>query len=128
VSDLDELRALLAEWERGDFTGGPRLFADDVRFSGAQPEGQVEARGPEGIAHFMRRFLQDWDSYAVETHHVEDLGDGRYIATGTQHGKGKASAMAITAPVSIAVRMHAGRITQLEFFLERDQALEALGA
>lgn len=126
MSDLEKLRALLAEWERGEFAGGMRLFAEGIRFSGAQPEGQVEARGPDGIARFMRGFLEGWERYTVETHEIEELGSGRYLATGTQHGTGAAGGVDITAPVSVAVRMADGLITQLDFFLERDRALEAL--
>jgi ketosteroid isomerase-like protein len=127
VLDAERIRALLAEWERGDFASGTRLLADDVAFSGAQPEGQAEARGPAGIAGFMRGFLEDWDHYRVECHDLEDLGQGRFLATGTQHGKGKSSAMDITAPVSIAIRTEDERITELHFFLDRDDALKALG-
>lgn len=55
----------------------------------------MEAQGPNGIAGFMRRFLEDWERY--------------------------------TAPVSIAIRMEGGRMSELHFFLERDDALGALG-
>jgi SnoaL-like protein len=126
VNDAAKLRALLSEWEKGEFTGGMRLFAAEIRFSGAQPEGQVEARGPDGVARFMRGFLEGWERYSVETHELEELGGGRYLATGTQHGKGASGGVDITAPVSIAVRMVDGRIAELHFFLERDLALEAL--
>jgi ketosteroid isomerase-like protein len=126
VSEADAIRALLADWERGEFSSGVALFADDIRFSGAQPEGQVEAHGPAGIAGFMRRFLEDWERYAVKVHGLEELGEGRFLATGTQHGKGKTSAMDITAPVSIAIRMEGGLMTQLHLFLDRDDALRVL--
>ena len=126
VSDAEKLRALLAEWQKGEFTGGVRLFAEEIRFSGAQPEGQVEARGPDGVVRFMRGFLEGWERYTVETHELEELGEGRYLATGTQHGKGAAGGVDIAAPVSIAVRMADGRITELDFFLDRERALEAL--
>ena len=126
VTDAEKLRALLSDWEKGDFRGGIRLFAEEIRFSGAQPEGQVEAHGPDGIARFMRGFLEGWERYTVETHELEELGGGRYLATGTQHGTGAAGGVDITAPVSIAARMADGRLTELHFFLEREKALEAL--
>jgi ketosteroid isomerase-like protein len=127
VTEADQVRSLLASWERGDFRAGVELFAEDIRFSGAQPEGQVAARGPAGIEAFMRRFLEDWERYSVELHELEELGDGRFLATGTQHGTGSTSAMDITAPVSIAIRMEDGRMTELHFFLDRDDALAVLG-
>ena len=127
MSERETISSLLADWGRGEWGTGVGLFADDIRFSGAQPEGQVEALGPAGIAEFMRRFLEDWEHYRVEPHGLEELGSGRFLATATQHGKGRSSAMDITAPVSIAIRMDKGRIVELHFFLDRDDALAALG-
>ena len=74
----------------------------------------------------MRRFLEDWEQYRVEPHGLEEMGGGRFLATATQHGKGRSSAMDITAPVSIAIRMDEGRIVELHFFLDREDALAAL--
>src|SRR5687767_6364070 len=111
----DRIRAMFAAWERGDFASHVELYDDDVQFSGAQPEGQVEARGPEGIRGFMRRFLADWGRYTVELHELEELDDCRFLATATQHGTGTTSGMDITAPAHIAIRMSDDRITQIEF-------------
>ena len=76
----------------------------------------------------MKNFLRQWELYRVEVHGIEDLGGGRFLATGTQHGKGTGNGMDITAPVHIAVQMESGQITVLHFFLARDEALSALGA
>ena len=115
------------DWGRGDFSRTPPLFSEDVRFSATQPEGQVHETGPEGVARFMRRFLPEWELYSVELHELEDLGGGRYVATATQHGIGKTSRLDITSPVSIAIRIHRGKIAFLGFFMHgRDDALEAL--
>ena len=104
-----------------------KLFADDVRFSATQPEGQIEESGPDGVRSFMARFLPEWDRYTVELHELEELGDGRFIARATQHGTGKGSGVDITAPVHIAIAMRDGLITVLGFFMRgRDDALAAL--
>jgi ketosteroid isomerase-like protein len=123
----EQLEQVFADWATGDWTTTPRLLAPDVRFSGAQPEGQVEATGPEGVAQFMRGFLAGWERYTTEIHDLEDLGDGQYLATGTQFGKGAVGGVDITAPVHIALSTRDGRITQMEWWLERERALEALG-
>jgi ketosteroid isomerase-like protein len=128
VSDADVIGELLADWKRGDFTTGTRLFAKDLRFTATQPEGQIEETGPDGVARFMRRFLPEWDLYTVELQELEDFGEGRFLATAFQHGTGKGSGMDITAPVSIAIRMRDGKMTQLEFHMpSRENALAALG-
>lgn len=126
MPDDEVLRALFADWARGDWTSSPAQFAPGIRFVGAQPEGPVEARGPDGIARFMRGFLADWAQYRVEVHEVEDLGRGRFLARGTQYGTGAAGGVDITAPVWIAVRFEDGLIGLLEFWLEREPAERAL--
>ncbi len=76
----------------------------------------------------MQRFLPEWERYTVELHELEDLGEGRYLATATQHGTGKGSGVDITAPVHIAIAMREGKISLLGFFVRsRGDALAALG-
>ena len=127
MSDVATLRELFADWERGEFRRGVALFSEDIRFSATQPEGQIHEKGIDGVQRFMRRFLPEWDHYRVELHELEELGDGSYVATATQYGKGKESQVDITAPVHIAIAMSGGRITLLGFFMRsRDDALAAL--
>ena len=97
------LRAMFAQWERGNLEPGTELFAPDIRFSAAQPEGQVEARGPQEIDGFMREFLADWEIYRVELHELEDHGGGSFVAVATQHATGKGSGVETTAPAFIAI-------------------------
>ena len=124
MNDEERLRELFEDWKTGGFSTA--IFADDLQFSGAQPEGQVEAVSVSGVISFMRKFLTQWELYRVEIDEIEDFGEGRFLGTGTQHGKGKGSGMDITAPVHAAVKMAGGKITVLHFFLTREEALEAL--
>ena len=126
VSDADLLRSLFAGWERGDFSSGVQLYADDMHFITAQPEGLYEGRGPAGVRGFMEPFLTVWDSYSVKLDRLEDLGHGRYLAACTQYGRGKESGTQTTHPAHVAVRMGDGRITQLGFFFNREDASAAL--
>jgi ketosteroid isomerase-like protein len=126
VSDAEQLRALFADWERGDFGRGVRLYADDMRFTTSQPEGLYEGRGPAGVRRFMEGFLPTWDFYAVKLDQLEELGAGRYLATGTQFARGKQSGTETRQPAHVAFRMEGGQITLLGFFFVREDALAAL--
>lgn len=121
-----ELEALFRDWARGEWSTTPPWLAPGVQFSAAQPEGQVRATGPDGIAAFMRGFLARWELYAVEISDIEEVAESRFLAVGTQHGKGVAGGVDITAPVFVAIRMTDDGIGQMEFWLERDAALAAL--
>ena len=126
--DRATIEELFEQWEQGDFASGVSLYDPDIRFSGTQPEGQVEAAGLPALGEFMQRFLADWEHYRVELHELEDLGGGDWVARATQHGIGRTSRMELTAPVHIALAAREGRIAQLEFHLcGREDALAALG-
>jgi hypothetical protein len=122
------LNEVFAGWDHGDFTRGTELYASDIRFSATQPEGQVSARGPDGVTRFMREFLADWELYRVELHELEEVDGGRFVARATQHATGKGSGLETTAPAFIAIAFEASEMVQLEFFLERQSALDALEA
>jgi ketosteroid isomerase-like protein len=126
--DRAAIEDLFGQWEKGDFATGLSVYDPEIRFSGTQPEGQVEAAGLPALGDFMKRFLADWERYRVELHELEDLGGGDWLARATQHGIGRTSRMELTAPVHIALAVREGRITQLEFHLRgREDALAALG-
>lgn len=125
-SEAELVRSILAAWERGDWRATPGLLADDVQMTASQPEGQLEARGPEATVRFMAQFLADWERYWLELHELEARGNGRYLATATQRGIGRASGVEITAPAVIAITMRDGLMAQVEFHFEREAGLAAL--
>ena len=125
-SQAELLRAVFRDWEQGRFGTRPELFAAEIQWSGMQPEGQVRATGPDGIARFMRQFLAQWELYRVELHELEELSGGRFIARATQHATGKGSGLETTMPAFIAVAFHDEQIVQLEFLPGREEALTAL--
>ena len=88
----------------------------------------MEATGLEGMSRFMRGFLPQWERYWVVLGELEDLGDGRFLAHATQHGRGTAGGVDITADTWIAIRVRDGMITQLEWWFDRAGAEAALTA
>ena len=127
MSDVDLLRALFAQWARGDLRGGVELFADDMQYRTARPEGWFEGRGPDDVREFMSQFLAAWSRWWVEIDQLDELGEGRYVASGQQYARGRESGTQTRYPAHVAVRMRDGRITQLGFFFSREEALAYLG-
>ena len=127
VSDLELLRGLFAQWAEGDLRGGVALFADDMHYRTARPEGWFEGTGPEGVREFMSQFLAAWSRWWVRVDQIDDLGQGRYVASGEQFARGRESGTETRYPAHVAVRMKDGKITQLGFFFNREDALAELG-
>jgi ketosteroid isomerase-like protein len=126
-SNEQVLRAVFGAWSVGDLTVGSELMADDIRYSAAQPEGQVRADGRAAMGRFLRGFLASWDRYWIELRDLEQHSPAAFLADATQHGIGKGSHTPTSMPAFIAIRFRDRQIVQLEFFYDRASALEALG-
>jgi ketosteroid isomerase-like protein len=115
--NLDLVRSILADWERGDFSS----------VEWADPEiNVVVADGPEpgsrtGLAarRWVRGFLNVWESLRFEASEYRELEDGRVLVVYRMMGRGPAG-----AAVS---HVRDGRIVKLTFYWDRDRALAELG-
>lgn len=121
------LRAIFDAWARGDIGAGTELMAEDIRFSAAQPEGQVRADGRVAMNRFNRDFFASWQRWWVELDDLEQRSPAMFLASGQQHGVGKGSRTPTSMPTFIAIGFHGEQIVQLEFFYNRADALEAIG-
>ena len=127
VSDVEVLRSVFAGWERGDFSGGVTLYADDMYFTTVEPEGQYDGHGPAGVRRWMQRFLGAWEFYSVRVDEIEDLGGGRYHGTGEQFARGKESGTETRYPAHVGAEVKDGKITRLVFAFSREDAVARLG-
>lgn len=114
-------------WARGDIAAGTELLAEDIRFSAAQPEGQVRADGLAAMRQFNRGFFASWEHWWLELHDLEQYSPVAFLVSGTQHGIGKGSGAHTCMPMFIAIRFRGEQIVQLEFFYSRADALDAGG-
>jgi ketosteroid isomerase-like protein len=120
------LRSIFEGWAHGDLTAGSELLAEHIRYSAAQPEGQVRADGRAAMSGFLRDFFASWESYWIELHELEQRSPVAFLASGTQHGIGKGSHVQTSMPTFIAIRFRDDEIVQLEFFYERARAVATL--
>lgn len=120
------LRAMFEAWARGDISAGIELMAEDIRFSAAQPEGQVRADGRAAMSRFNRDFFASWERWWVDLDDLEQRSPTRFLASGQQHGVGKGSGTHASMPTFIAISFRGEQIVQLEFFYNRADALKAV--
>jgi len=121
------LRAIFDAWARGDVSAGTELMAEDIRFSAAQPEGQVRADGRAAMSRFNHDFFASWERWWVELDDLEQRSPAMFLASGQQHGIGMGSRTRTSMPTFIAIGFRGEQIVQLEFFYNRADALEAVG-
>jgi ketosteroid isomerase-like protein len=125
--NVEIVQRIFDGWANGNFGSGLTDLAPDVVFVVRHPFPEaVETAGPDGIQEYMRRFLDNWKSYAVEATDLRAVGD-IVVADAVQHGEGKASGIEMEQQFFMLFTFRGGKIVRIESILERGQALEAAG-
>ena len=128
-ANLDLVRSIFADWERGDFS----------RADWAHPECEyVVVGGPEpgswtglaGMAEAMRGMLSAWEDYRIDAAECRELDDERVLVFTRASGQGKASGLdvgQIRAEGTDVFHIRQGKVTKLVLYADRDRALADLG-
>ena len=125
--NVEVVQRIFDRWAAGDFVAGLKSLDPEVAFVVRHPFPEaVETTGPEGIGEYMRGFLDNWVSYAVEARKFRAAGD-IVVADAVQRGEGKASGIEMEQEFFMLFTFRGGKIVRIESILERDQALEAAG-
>jgi ketosteroid isomerase-like protein len=120
--NAEALRALYAEWARGNFRAGAELFAPDVVFD-PLPDLR-EQRGLAAVTEYMRDFLAQWTDFQVEAEELIEVGEG-FVVKERQRGQGKASGVRTESVFYAVWTFRAGRVSHVRWVADRDAALEA---
>ena len=83
-------------------------------------------RGHDGLRAFFRERQESWESVVDECADLIDLGD-RVISEVVTHGRGRASGIDAEMKHYGVWTIHDGKVTRVEWFQRRDEALEAAG-
>jgi len=125
---IDALRAVYDEWAKGNFQAGGDLWDQRVLFIPiAELPDSGDYHGPDGVARFMRGFLESWTRYTIAAEDFSEVGDSVVVAT-RQHGIGRDSGIAGGPSQQTHVwTFRGGVVIRFEAFPNRTEALEAVG-
>ncbi|MGH2925256.1 MAG: nuclear transport factor 2 family protein [Solirubrobacterales bacterium] len=84
------------------------------------------ARGIVGFAEGWRDWLEPWDSYYMEVEELLDAGE-LVVSLVRVRAKTERDGVAIEHSPASVWSLHGGKITRVQFYLERERALEAAG-
>jgi ketosteroid isomerase-like protein len=128
-ANLESVRSIYANWERGDFG----------RTAGLHPEiAWAYVGGPEpgsgtGIRELgapMRGWLAAWDEWHLKATEYRELDEERILVFGRGVGRGRTSGLEIGQLVTDGANLfevHDGKVTRLVTYWDRDDALADLG-
>ena len=116
-------------WTRGDIDGifeawDPEVVWDLTHFRD-WPDRIY--RGHEGVRRFLSDWLELWDAYEVGVDAILAAPGDRVVALAWQRGKGRESGLPMEMEWAQIATIRGGRVTRVENFDKREEALEAAG-
>ena len=125
-ANLDLVRSIFADWERGDFSRAD--WADPeiafVRKMDLKPD---ESKGIDGMVEAFRGWLSAWDRFhAVRVDEYRELDDERVLVLGRMSGRGKMSGADVETEFANVLYLRDGKVTRLELYPRRDRAFDDL--
>jgi ketosteroid isomerase-like protein len=127
--NLDLVRSIYADWERGDFSSVEWAAAEIkcVRADGPDP---AMWTGVASIQEAWREFLSAWKGYRVEACEYRELDSDRVLVLTQRRGRGQRSGIAsgqLVAQGATVWHMRQGKVTRQVTYWDRDRALADLG-
>jgi len=126
--NLDLVRSIYADWERGDFSridwAHPEIVFESTGFDFRAATGVVE------MGQRWREWMSAWERYRTEAEEIRQLSDGRVLVLMWHCGRGKASGVGIDemkTPGANVFAIRDGKVVRLSLFWDREDALAGLG-
>jgi hypothetical protein len=126
-ANLDLVRSIYADWERGDFSS-VEWAHPEIEFLSVSPLETSRAKGLSEMASFVRDIfshIADWSEVAEG---YRELDANRVLVLTRFSGQGRVSG--VTPPPARAARVfeiHNGKVTRLTLYTDGDRALADLG-
>jgi ketosteroid isomerase-like protein len=86
----------------------------------------VTYRGLEGFLEFWTDWLEPWASFSIETEAILDAGD-KVVQVARQTGRTDDQSAPIESQGAAVMTFQDGRLTRIEFHLDRERAMKAAG-
>jgi ketosteroid isomerase-like protein len=127
--NLDLVRSIYADWERGDFSGA--AWADpEIEFVGTEGPTPGTWIGAAEMARAWGETLSAFTDFRIVAENYRELDDGRVLALHDWSGDGKSSGLSVEkmrTKSACVFHIRHGRVTTLRTYWNRDRALADLG-
>jgi ketosteroid isomerase-like protein len=127
--NLDLVRSIYADWERGDFSRSEWADPEIEYVVGDGPE-PGSWRGADAMREGWRDFLSAWAGYRVRVDEYRGLDDDRVLVLLHAAGHGKTSGLELGATGergANVLQVASGKVTKLVVYFDRNNALADLG-
>ena len=125
-TNLDLVRSIYADWERGDFRSTE--WADhQIEFGFGDGLEASSSTGLAAMAARWREFLGNWDEFRTWTDGYRELDDGRVLVLMRLSGRGRTSGLEVEQTGMTIFQFAHGKVTGLLFYNDRDHGFADLG-
>ena len=124
--NLDLVRSIYADWERGDFSSAVWAHPD-IEF--VTPDGPEPGTwtGVAAMGKAVRDIFSALENFRVEATELRELDDEHVLALVQFRASGKKSAVEVDQESAELFHVRNGRVTRLVAYWERERALADLG-
>ena len=124
-SNVDVVRAVVTEFNRGNFAAAMEMCTEDVVFDWSRRmlDGEVFT-GREAAQRFLQGVREIFDEIHIPADELTDLGDGLVLLVGTARFKGRASGLDVEAAAANLWTVRDGKISHFRFYQSKEEALE----
>jgi ketosteroid isomerase-like protein len=124
--NLDLVRSIYADWERGDFGSAewahPQIEWEYV--GGPEPSKGI---GIGDLGRAMRTWLPAWNRWQVAAAEYRELDELRVLVLDENFATGKTSGIEMRSQAANLFEVRDGNVTRFLHYWERDRALSDLG-
>jgi ketosteroid isomerase-like protein len=125
-ANLDLVRSIYADWERGDFSRTGWAYPEiELVISGGPDPGSWT--GVAAMAGAWGDVLSAWEDVRPVPEVYRELDEERILVLAVVRGRGKTSRAATAWKETHLFRLHGGKVTKLVLYWDRDRALADLG-
>jgi ketosteroid isomerase-like protein len=125
--NVDVVRGIYEQWGKGNFRAGVELYEPDAILVLAEGFPEVGSyAGLDGIAEYMRTFLDPWEQVTIEAEELLAAGES-VVAAVLQRGTGRGSGASAEFRYFQVWTFRGGRVIRIESVRDRSAAFEAAG-
>ena len=125
-ANLDLVRSIYVDWERGDFAVVDWAHPDIEYWIVGGPE-PGHWSGVRAMTERSREQLREFDDFRIEVDGCRELDGERVLVLWRFRGRGKASGLEPGGTGTYLFHVRDGKVIRLTYYVHRDRALADLG-
>jgi hypothetical protein len=127
--NVEIVRKQLQVFADGGLDAMAEFWDSDINWRAIEgaPDDVGEMLGPEAVRRYLGEWVEMFDNLTVVPEELLDVGDDRVVAVQHVTGRAKASGVETELRLAVVYTVRDGKIVRGREYIDRQQALEAVG-